>query len=974
MASNINEEDLTNNELRTLLDEQNLHPFLELISNLTSSENEKRTRCEKIFDLCKTTQLGFTVKQLLRALRNPTKVQDEKARQSAEMSAVLLRRSIANREGEFTLTEANGVTSEVVSMVKTELLNALREDSMRTDTASKSITNKTRDVVIEVAAHSIDDERDEWPELLPFMFGAISGNDASDKLKETVLFIFGALSNVLGERLKPHLATLHSILQASLQHANNDVRLASLSAACSFVEGLSSTEERNAFQDLLPLMLQTLGASLQSGAEDDAQEALAMFIELAETDPRFVRKHLVDIVEAFLSIMENEEYEDGTRSLSCEFLVTLTEARDRAPGMMRKLPNFVPRLLKALLVFCFDVEDEPEWHQCGDEENDDAGNGDRFDVGSECLDRVAIALGPNAVLGHAAQMVQALLSDPDWRKRHAALHCVSQIAEGCQKGMMKDVIGSATPALHLANSDPHPRVRWAAVNCLGQLCTDLGPRLQKKGHKMVLPALMGCMDDAANPRVQAHACAATVNFTENCPPECMEPYMDDLMTKLLSLLRAGNKVVQESALTALASTADTAQETFSKYYDHVVPLLKEIIVSANTPDYRMLRAKAIECVTLVGMAVGKQRFSGDAIEVMNIMQQLQANGFDADDQTTSYMLQAWTRVCKCLGSDFIPYLSTVMPPLLQSAQLKPDVTVVNIDDADDQNEDDDEDDDLEHLEFGDKRVSIRTSILEEKSTACSMLCCYLDELKEGFLPYIQPVCEIMVPLLEFYFHEDVRRAAVASLADIIRAAKRCVEKRSGPECTLDWLKQIINYVVPPLISALGKEPEVEIQAVMLEALAECAGESGELVREFIPKMLETFEEILTESLERRAERNKRASTEDFDEEEMEALEDEQAAEDEVFDQFAECIGTLLKSFKSNILADIEPLLQSKIAPMFAPERSAEERRIAICIFDDVFEHASEGGATMKYLPGFADACVRGSADADSDVRQASVYG
>ena len=61
-----------------------------------------------------------------------------------------------------------------------------------------------------------------------------------------------------------------------------------------------------------------------------------------------------------------------------------------------------------------------------------------------------------------------------------------------------------------------------------------------------------------------------------------------------------------------------------------------------------------------------------------------------------------------------------MPPLLQSAQLKPDVTVVNID-ADDQNEDDDEDDDLEHLEFGDKRVSIRTSILEENRRR--VLCC-----------------------------------------------------------------------------------------------------------------------------------------------------------------------------------------------------------------------------------------------------------
>ena len=140
--------------------------------------------------------------------------------------------------------------------------------------------------------------------------------------------------------------------------------------------------------------------------------------------------------------------------------------------------------------------------------------------------------------------------------------------------------------------------------------------------------------------------AATVNFTESCPTEVMEPYMDELMTKLLSLLRGGNKVVQESALTALASTADTSAETFSKYYDHVVPLLKEIIVSANTPDYRMLRAKAIECVTLVGMAVGKQRFSGDAIEVMNIMQQLQASGFRR--QTTKRQA-----TCCKLGREFV---------------------------------------------------------------------------------------------------------------------------------------------------------------------------------------------------------------------------------------------------------------------------------------------------------------------------------
>lgn len=54
-----------------------------------------------------------------------------------------------------------------------------------------------------------------------------------------------------------------------------------------------------------------------------------------------------------------------------------------------------------------------------------------------------------------------------------------------------------------------------------------------------------------------------------------------------------------------------------------------------------------------------------------------------------FILQAWARLCKCLGQDFLPYMSVVMPPLLQSAQLKPDVTITS---ADSDNENDDSDD------------------------------------------------------------------------------------------------------------------------------------------------------------------------------------------------------------------------------------------------------------------------------------------
>lgn len=81
--------------------------------------------------------------------------------------------------------------------------------------------------------------------------------------------------------------------------------------------------------------------------------------------------------------------------------------------------------------------------------------------------------------------------------------------------------------------------------------------------------------------------------------------------------------MQEGALTALASVADAANAHFIRYYDTVMPMLKSVLYNARNKTEQLLRAKALECVSLVGMAVGKERFRTDAQEVMAFMQQLQ---------------------------------------------------------------------------------------------------------------------------------------------------------------------------------------------------------------------------------------------------------------------------------------------------------------------------------------------------------------
>lgn len=50
---------------------------------------------------------------------------------------------------------------------------------------------------------------------------------------------------------------------------------------------------------------------------------------------------------------------------------------------------------------------------------------------------------------------------------------------------------------------------------------------------------------------------------------------------------------------------------------------------------------------------------------------------EADDTLlNSYLIASWAKICQALGPEFEPYLPVVMPPLLQVASAKADVSVI----------------------------------------------------------------------------------------------------------------------------------------------------------------------------------------------------------------------------------------------------------------------------------------------------------
>ncbi|KAK7456557.1 hypothetical protein BaRGS_00039335 [Batillaria attramentaria] len=507
---------------------------------------------------------------------------------------------------------------------------------------------------------------------------------------------------------------------------------------------------------------------------------------------------------------------------------------------------------------------------------------------------------------------------------------------------------------------------------LGQLCTDFGPNCQRKFHDKIVPGLLSILDDNSNPRVQSHGAAALVNFSEDCPKAILVQYLPTIIEKLEQVLTSkfkehveqGNKLVLEQVITTLASVADTAEDKFTQYYERFMPCLKYIIQHAVSDKLRLLRGKTIECISLIGLAVGKEKFMQDCNEVMQLLLKTQTDQHDLadDDPQISYMISAWARMCKILGKEFQQYLPMVMGPVLKAASLKPEVALIDSEDMKEM----ENDEDWQFVTIGDQQnFGIRTAGLEEKATACQMLVCYARELKEVFAEYSEEVVKIMVPLLKFYFHDDVRIAASESLPYLLE----CASIRGEQYLADMWG----NYICPNLLKAIEIEPEQNVLPEHLNSLAKCVEKLGKgcLTGDDMGTLVTLLTKLLQSHFERQAHRQEKRKDEDYDDVVEESLMEEDDEDVYILSKIADILHAFFGTHKESFLPVFEKVMPFFVK-MLGPERPWADKQWALCVWDDVVEHC--GPLAANYQSFFLQPMVEYITDKQPEIRQASTYG
>lgn len=696
---------------------------------------------------------------------------------------------------------------------------------------------------------------------------------------------------------------------------------------------------------------------------DNLSRAFVALIDLAEAAPKMFKPLFTSVVKFSVSCIQEKDLGDQTRQNALELMATFA---DYAPGMCKKEPSYTSDMVTQCLSLMTDIgmdedDEATEWNNTDDLDLEESDL--NHVAGEQCMDRLANKLGGAIMLPATFTWLPRMMQSSSWRDRHAALMAISAISEGCRELMINEldkVLELVVPALQ----DPHPRVKFAGCNALGQMSTDFAGPMQEKYHQVVLSNIIPVLS-APEPRVQSHAAAALVNFCEEAERATLEPYLDPLLTALMQLLQSPKRYVQEQALSTIATIADSAEKAFVRYYDTLMPLLFNVLREEQDKEYRLLRAKAMECATLIALAVGKEKMGQDAVSLVQILGHVQQNIKDDDDPQAQYLLHCWGRMCRVLGTDFVPYLPGVMPPLMELAAAKADIQLL---------EDDEsiaEEDGWELVPLKGKVIGIKTQTLEDKHTAIELITIYAQILEAAFEPFVNDILEkVALPSLAFFFHDPVRVASAKLVPHLLNATKKAYGDQSAQ------LQQMWSKCCEKEIEVLSAEPSIDTLAAMFQCFyesVECMGKNcltpGHM-QQFVQSVKSTLEEYQKRVADRAEEQAENATAGAEDEDDSESLQYAIEDDQDLLSDMNKAFHTIFKNMGTEFLPSWQALMP--FYDTFITSQEPTQRQWAICIMDDVLEFC--GAQSWQFKDHMVQPLINGMMDPNASNRQAAAYG
>lgn len=819
---------------------------VELVGALLSQDNTQRQAAEKLFSQAKTSDPENLLVGFIAVLADETINSDVRG-QAAVLMRQLVGPTNADPSKEFAL-------GKIVHAKRQEIAVALLERFKVADSLQQRIGQVLTKLVETVNSENpvgwLDPSQRGWPQFLPevFRLADCTANQNPASVTQAIKLIKETIDTYVKE-VPSFQEQLGQIVSSAFAHPDLTIKSAAFSLVCEMVSLL----EKKTWAPLVataPILCSVLRALVEAGKEEEFLNALQEYTEVANIEPDFFKNQLsspeMEPATFLATLVKSKTQEGGVRTIATEWLVTFCEKKPK--WIANKVPAFAGLTIECCMDLMLEVEaDEAslkEWVNRMDDEEGEEDSDELYHLGESSIDRVVENLTMDASSAALFKLVGHFSQQEAWQAKLAALTAVKQTVEYVES---TDHINEMAKLLLAHTDHQHPRVRYTALNAIGQLANDQAPEFQDSWHKTVMPVLLVKMDDPID-RVASMAMSAFVSFGEELESSLMKEYAHAFMEKLvIRLQNSSHRLVQEEAITSIAVIAGVISKDFSQYYDAIMPMLKQLVLTKTGDKENRLRGKAFECMSLLGLAVGKEKFRSDAMEALQAMITTQAQ---ADDLQKEYITEASERICKCLGKDFGTFLPHLLPGIYQSLNLSAEECAVGADD----------DEYLTLTTGSGKLMKVKSAKFEEMIQSIQLLITYATEMEGAFFDFVPQVAEKLMPLISgtdevLLLCDAARSSAFQAWAALIKSAQMgAKEKNSPPELANHLLRTFLHRI--SIHMADDKDPESLKNAA--QGLSECFKnvDPGTLTSQEVSNLVPKLFGLIEESYKRTAETDK----------------------------------------------------------------------------------------------------------------------
>jgi hypothetical protein len=527
-------------------------------------------------------------------------------------------------------------------------------------------------------------------------------------------------------------------------------------AFSSLVTALPQESDFDSFQEIIPVMMKGLLKSVELGS---VAEAIPLayaesMIDMSDDCSAYFCLNLPLVFQTIIELIELSTLQSAVRRMLVEFLVGISTAQYKK---LRKLkgPNsekgyFASRFFPICARLMWDVQEVPGWGEAQntEEEEEEGEEMQNSDMGETALDRVTQALGLRSTFAVISSQLSGLLGSSVWQHQRAGLRIMGNYLEVSARISDKNQLiqhrSDIANTLTNFTRSPHIQVRAAAYYAICQLFVMQGRDLSAAVTEQLLGVLLSgiTMTENPAPRIRRNAVLSLLNLIDVSATSLLESWGDRILNGVIGALLEGPLMVQECCVSCIVSFAESVKgEQLASYYDSIMPILKQLLGHAQAQEHDSLWGQTIECCAIVGEASGKVKFHQDALDMMQSLSALQET-MDEESEAKKYLLKAWVRIARCLGSDFLPFFPMVMSKLLVaiSQDISSGTGGINLEELEQRS-------DVEIIETEDGWLAVRTAAVEEQSTACQLMVLLSEKLQEHFYPYVEDTIRAMVPLL-----------------------------------------------------------------------------------------------------------------------------------------------------------------------------------------------------------------------------------